>query len=446
MRGDFSRDSFDRQKSFSRVMMQQGRVQIDADWNEQTSLTLDYVRTLTRDLVGPGAGPIDHCGFEIQTLAQLPAAPASETDEFAEERTELTKGDLLLKPGRYYVGGLAINLNEQTYYSRQAGYPFDEATRIDKLDDTGADWIAYLDVWEEFLSADQDESIGEPALGGIDTCGRAVIRWQVRILQSPSSGAGDVEAMNLLEPGTMSAKTKQGEAPDTPCVIPPDARYRGVENQLYRVEIHKGSDADGNGATFKWSRDNGSVIYPVKRADDTLLTLAHLGRDEASTIQPGRWVELNDDRWIGHDPGGPLAKVEEVRRDERKVLVAWADSDPGVPMHEELHRGLRPVLRRWDHESDDVANGGALAVQTGKDIELEDGILIHFHGGHYRAGDYWLIPARVATGDILWPGEPKKPDHLPPHGPKHFYAPLASLKSGTFKDLRKNFKIISKAV
>jgi hypothetical protein len=33
-RGDFTRDTFNPLKNFSRVLMQQGRVQLDADWNE----------------------------------------------------------------------------------------------------------------------------------------------------------------------------------------------------------------------------------------------------------------------------------------------------------------------------------------------------------------------------------------------------------------------------
>jgi hypothetical protein len=34
-------------------------------------------------------------------------------------------------------------------------------------------------------------------------------------------------------------------------------------------------------------------------------------------------------------------------------------------------------------------------------IDLEDGIQIQFlTGGKYPTGDYWLIPARVATGDV----------------------------------------------
>ena len=66
MRGDFSRETFDRVKHFSRVLQQQGRVQLDADWNEQTAIVLHYLRTLAADLIGPFAGPAgEGFGFEI---------------------------------------------------------------------------------------------------------------------------------------------------------------------------------------------------------------------------------------------------------------------------------------------------------------------------------------------------------------------------------------------
>ena len=67
MKGDFSRDTFDPTKDFSRVLMQQGRVQLDADWNEQAAILLHYLRTLAADLIGPCAGPEgdEVYGFEI---------------------------------------------------------------------------------------------------------------------------------------------------------------------------------------------------------------------------------------------------------------------------------------------------------------------------------------------------------------------------------------------
>ena len=52
MKGDFTRWTFDPQKRFSQVLMQQGRVQLDADWNEQTSILLHYLRTLAAHIIG----------------------------------------------------------------------------------------------------------------------------------------------------------------------------------------------------------------------------------------------------------------------------------------------------------------------------------------------------------------------------------------------------------
>ena len=78
MKADFTRDTFNPLKHFSRVLMQQGRVQLDADWNEQTAILLHYLRSLGADLIGPHGGPADvedangqplevNCGFEIIT-------------------------------------------------------------------------------------------------------------------------------------------------------------------------------------------------------------------------------------------------------------------------------------------------------------------------------------------------------------------------------------------
>ena len=45
-RGDFTRDTFDPAKRFLRVLYQQGRVQLDADFNEQVSILLHYLQSL----------------------------------------------------------------------------------------------------------------------------------------------------------------------------------------------------------------------------------------------------------------------------------------------------------------------------------------------------------------------------------------------------------------
>ena len=54
---------------------------------------------------------------------------------------------------------------------------------------------------------------------------------------------------------------------------------------------------------------------------------------------------------------------------------------------------------------------GAAVLKEGEGnniwLALEDGLRIQFHKSSpanvYRPGDYWLVPARVATGGIIWP-------------------------------------------
>ena len=38
MRGDFSRQTFEAEQHYSAVLLQQGRVQLDADWNEELDI------------------------------------------------------------------------------------------------------------------------------------------------------------------------------------------------------------------------------------------------------------------------------------------------------------------------------------------------------------------------------------------------------------------------
>src|SRR5262249_53833507 len=102
---------------------------------------------------------------------------------------------------------------------------------------------------------------------------------------------------------------------------------------------------------------------------------------------------------------------------------------------------LSPLLRRWDQKAGDPTAGGVALVngvvpipsQAGLWIDLEDGVQVLFATtatATYRSGDYWLIPARVATGDVIWPTEldaDKNPHPVArtPDGVEHHYAPLA---------------------
>jgi hypothetical protein len=99
-------------------------------------------------------------------------------------------------------------------------------------------------------------------------------------------------------------------------------------------------------------------------------------------------------------------------------------------------------LRRWDQEAPVPASSGPplgddnalLVVEKDADqfIDLEDGVQIQFQAknGTYVRGDYWLIPARTATGDVEWPRIPgtTTPAERPPDGVAEYFAPLALVK------------------
>ena len=65
MKNDSSRNTFDPRKHFSSVRMQQGRVQVDADWNEACDIIAHRIETEATDVIGPCGGPMHNPAFHI---------------------------------------------------------------------------------------------------------------------------------------------------------------------------------------------------------------------------------------------------------------------------------------------------------------------------------------------------------------------------------------------
>jgi hypothetical protein len=420
MKGDFTRNTFDPEKHFLRVLMQQGRVQLDSDWNEQASILLHYLQTLATDLIGPYAGPEADWGFEVK---------------------EGSNGDFTIGKGRYYVNGiLCENDQDDITYFNQPDYPLSKDAVDDKLKE--GNHIVYLDVWERHISFVEDDDIREKALNGADTATRSKVIWQVKVMpltyqyaycQQGSSLLTD----NLLVPSQvcMSARAKQAQPVISPCLTEPEAQYRGAENQLYRVEIHNGNfDDDGVAITptFKFSRENGSVIFPIKNvisdtaSGTTSVELEHLGCNDKLGLAVDNWVEFIDDRIDLHNKVTPLSQVLAIDAVNRKVTLSGA-------ANVDIDLSKHPFLRRWDQKNVSKLNAGVIDLTTGSWIKLEDGIEVMFSikdAGRLRRGDYWLIPARHITGDVEWPKIPVGngkliPEALSPMGTLHYYAPLA---------------------
>jgi Family of unknown function (DUF6519) len=432
MRGDFTRNTFNRYKHYTRVLMQQGRVQLDADWNEQVAIVRHQLRNMLADLVGPHGGPEGNSGFEIvRDAAGLTGLRGRDGQPLGDARRQalsalIAQGDFVIGSGRYYVDGMLCEIDDPIAFSEQGGYPFDPAGAGGGVPVQGPGLI-YLDVWERHVSALEAEQIREIALGGPDTASRAQLVWQVKVLPDATE-CGAVQALargrlpllraGALEPGELE-----------PCTINPDARYRGQENQLYRVEIHRGGDAGR--ATFKWSRENGSVAYAIEDivTDNGIVTvsLASLGRDEYRPLKKDDWVELSNDDTTLRDLPTRLLQVARVDRDTLQAVLHGA-----LDARFDWTPARHPLLRRWDQAGGE--NGLPVTEAATADdtwIALEDGVQIQFAAADdgaasdYRHGDFWMIPARFASGDIDWPRTGSARAALAPMGVRHYYAPLA---------------------
>ena len=108
-----------------------------------------------------------------------------------------------------------------------------------------------------------------------------------------------------------------------------------------------------------------------------------------------------------------------------------------------LQSARHPKLRRWDGQ-------GTIRIDP-NGIELEFGVRVQFSAGVYRAGDYWLVPARAVTSantsTVEWETDGANNGvFLPPQGVQHHYAPLAMInvvgnvfQNGTLADCRQLF-------
>jgi hypothetical protein len=551
-------------KHYSGVLKQQGRVDLDADWNEYVDIQRHLGQTQTKDVIGPRGAPKKGGGFKID------ATPKGE--------------DLTISPGRIYVGGVLCELEatpvpvDKTNNARVVrvqnlvvdGRRFEDKQWVELLTEGSTDteltqiedvnpeekkltldsevsdsvthlrrittyttqpdypdpdlpgtgsaerglYLLYLDVWQRHISALEDPDIREVALGGPDTATRAKTVWQVKYekIEDPEG----VECRNFgydwtpggtSTPPVMAARAEPELPNEALCDFPPGAGYRGLENRLYRVEVHDagkpygwprpssvtstsvtivddhtikvpplGWELDGRiwqtgqvvelfsndtnaaqragtlaiitrvsesdkqltldkdvsnmraqsgleirrVATFKWSRDNGSVAFSVDEfITDKQLKVKRRGRDQVLGLHSDDWVEVLGDATELSGAPGTLARItpEELDESERKISLS-----EDVSAHEgEDH----PKVHRWD-------SNGALAVEVPANgdgwLGIEDGVQVKFDlDSIYEPGDYWLIPARTARNDVLWPrNEPTRaPLFEVRHGTVHHYCALA---------------------
>lgn len=420
MKGDFTRSTFRSYKHYSGVRMQQGRVQLDADWNENLDIFMHRIETETIDVIGECGVPVHNAAFGVVTdISDL----STEEQEWLQKHgfDTLAPGDFYLTRGRAYVDGILVENDQTLPFSQQ---PFVLPNGAGLIEDEGI-YLLYLDVWHRHITALEDSYIREVALGGPDTATRTQVIWQARLAQVGKVDEG-ITCSDDLSPwpepstGRLSARTHPESQPEDPCTVPPGAGYKRLENQLYRVEIHSVNPGTG-AATFKWSRDNGSVVVAISEFNvdgaNTKIRTTSLGRDDVLGLHQNEWVEILDDATELAGLPGTLAQITNIDPDNILTL-STAISGYDIDGH--------PKVRRWDS---DGAQPVSVPVTNDGYLKLEDGVEVKFVVGAFQTGDYWLIPARTVPGqygDIEWPqDEGGDPAELLPFGIIHNYCKLA---------------------
>ncbi len=432
MSGDYTRFTFKPLKDYSGLFKQQGRVDLDSDFNELIEIIDRRWRSETIDIIGHGV------------------VPNTTPDAFMIRPTAM--GDFDIGIGRMYVDGIQVenhgrpalqylpDLGEQegtvrTLYSNQPYLPAPTPPVLTPIPIPRTDLI-YIDVWQREVTVLEDPSIREIALGGPDTTTRIQSAWQVRAIKDVGQhGCGDdIAAWNALiapSAGRLTTSALAPPASDDPCIISPSGGYRGLENRLYRVEIHSpGTIGGGAPAKFKWSHDDASVASTASALPaNNQVTVQQVGRDEVLRFDIGNWIEITDDFREFQGQAGHMARITAIDQANRVLTFAPpipAAVPPILPFNAaDPSRHTRVI--RWDQTQNVDANG-LLDVVAGT-ISIEDGVQVQFSfdpaGGNFKVGDYWVFCARTADGSV------ETLTNAPPRGILHHYCRLGFMHWGT---------------
>src|ERR1044071_7098202 len=206
-----------------------------------------------------------------------------------------------------YVGGERVFAPNPIVYSNQPEW-------LDRSSDP--DWVdmanrnpqreeIFLLLREQEVSAVEDETLREVALGGPDTAQRTrLIQHIVRIDTNafncedarpslaqhfaPQGLTPDYSIMRLKPASTLKVSFPPPPLPPDPCEPAAAGGYLGADNQLIRVQI---SGVDANGKTrFVWGYDDASFLYRVDVLDSVNVRLQSTPVDQFH--RPDKVVEL----------------------------------------------------------------------------------------------------------------------------------------------------------
>jgi Family of unknown function (DUF6519) len=473
---DNSRFTFDPWKNYSGVVMEQGRVQLDSDWNESHAEIARRIQAGTLDIMG-------HAAYPATTPAafQITASSGPNT--------------VLIGCGRMYVDGLLAENHGLPANARwdpalaelsgspqpppQSPPPPSSSNTIDfahqpylpgaSVPTDTASYLFYLDVWTRPVTFLEDANLIDKAVG-VDTTARIQDLWQVRCMPAGNYTCATPDSQ-IAYPATSAGLLTTNVVPNPsagPCCLTTGTGYTGVENQFYRVEIHQGgpgSDTPGaTTATFKYSRDNASVetlVTAITSGANTagnpasVLTVTSLGRDQVLGFSPGNWIEILDDWTELWGIAGILCQIDSISVSAKTITLTSTvptgpttagATPPSFPVNTsgqtDATRNTRII--RWDQSGtvyklngtqletwcDLSTTGGAIPVPASDTtLVLENGITAVFNtsssGGSFNVGDFWTFAARTADGMV------EELVKAPPRGIHHHYTKLSVVTFGS---------------
>jgi hypothetical protein len=432
---DISRNAFDPAKHYSSVRMQQGRVMVDDDWNENERIRLDQQIRINHEVIGDHGTPDD--GFKIS----IPEKDA-QNDPF-----DINKFNFKIKPGTYYIEGLRVVLDGdgETYLTQNNWLNNSENLVNDiGIGESRTDFV-YLEAWQQPVTAVEDEELFESALGGPDTSTRIRKMHRVRVLKNINKDemdcftqiAGIRENWRKGHDQKLTVSFTEEKKTNDLCSPSVQGGYLGAENQAIRVQMT-------GDKKFIWGYNNASPVYKFRHIDaapDTIdpsasivtIELASWPKDEHHWPKAGQVIELlsrssvlsNGQRIA--DIAGILGKVKTTYDpDSHKVVITIKDFDQDLFNEWKPDGGnvKYPFLRVWD-QGPDYSSGGEIELDNQNQAILQNtGLKIKIEGtGSANPGDFWIIAARPETPDRVVPWE--LTNGMAPHGVRRFFAPLA---------------------
>ena len=423
MGSDKARNSYDATRQYRSVVMQQGRVTVEADWNEAQEIANEETRKDALDFVGPCGTPDD--GYRISGTTNPP------DPDF----------DFSVSAGTMYVGGERVELDATVTYDHQS----------DWLDLTDPDWVdladlaqnnptrefIYLYLREQEISAVEDSALRDVALGGPDTAARLrLMQHVVRAAVNATDCAGGLDAATkqwaakglTFDPATMRLESNSTlelgffdkEVAPNPCEPSAQGGYLGAENQLIRVQV-----SQPNNHKFTWGFDNASFLYRVNVINSQTLELQSAPIDAAHEPVGGQAIEvllptarLHNDEYVAAHTGF-VTTVSTYKRDVKRISLPaplpaeFGDGDPNHP-----HPPI-VFLRVWQEELTFTPGTATRLAQTGLQVTLRT-----TDNGPFHQGDFWQIAARPSTPTKVYP-ERYLEGPQPADGPRLWACPLA---------------------